>query len=117
MKRKRVYFSNIKNICCTYFFSNFLGKAGPFKVPKFDKSLHNGNGDRTGEIVLDNVDLILFEGWFVGLRPLADEKRLDEMIPPINDESDLRFAKDTASLLKEYVSLWDKLDHLMALLP
>ena len=80
------------------FFYNFLGKAGPFKVPKFDKSLHNANGDRTGELVLENLDLILFEGWFVGLRPLSDENKLDEMIPPINDESVLRFAKDISSI-------------------
>ena len=86
-------------------------------VPVFDKSLHDGDGDRSGVLPEKNIDIILFEGWFVGLRPLEDNKLLEELIPPINNEKDVQFAKDISVLLGEYVPLWDMLDQLIALVP
>ncbi|NJL21401.1 MAG: hypothetical protein HC895_12160 [Leptolyngbyaceae cyanobacterium SM1_3_5] len=35
-------------------------------LPRFDKSLHEGAGDRIDPERVDRADVILFEGWFVG---------------------------------------------------
>ncbi|MBW0537979.1 hypothetical protein O181_077694 [Austropuccinia psidii MF-1] len=45
------------------------------QVPRYDKSVHNGLGDRAGfeEITVPKgrkVDLVIFEGWMVGFSPL-----------------------------------------------
>ena len=45
------------------------------RIPIFDKSLHGGQGDRTGfkeyESTAD-VDLVVFEGWFNGFVPFEE---------------------------------------------
>ncbi len=39
----------------------------PIEVPIFDKSLHNGNGDRVGFEKWEFMpDFVIFEGWFIG---------------------------------------------------
>ncbi|KAJ3211302.1 hypothetical protein HDU82_006189 [Entophlyctis luteolus] len=47
-----------------------------FRIPKYDKSLHNGRGDRLPperwSEVTAPIDIILFEGWCLGFRPLLD---------------------------------------------
>jgi D-glycerate 3-kinase len=41
----------------------------PVIVPRFDKSLHGGAGDRTTpEVITNPIDIVLFEGWFVGVK-------------------------------------------------
>ncbi|MFM7614146.1 MAG: ATP-binding cassette domain-containing protein, partial [Synechococcales cyanobacterium] len=39
-------------------------------VPRFDKSALCGMGDRTTPEIIDQVDIVLFEGWFVGVLPI-----------------------------------------------
>ena len=46
-------------------------QKGPYSLPAFDKSLHQGEGDRIADISVQQVDILLFEGWFVGMRPMA----------------------------------------------
>ena len=41
---------------------------GELNVPVFDKSLRNGLGDRS-HWRLDNPDLLVLEGWFLGIEP------------------------------------------------
>lgn len=85
-------------------------------VPRFDKSLHNGAGDRLGFETIDPAEIILFEGWFVGCRPINE--RLFATAPePIKTEADRLFAKEMNSALKDYIPLWEKLDRLMILSP
>ena len=43
---------------------------GELHVPVFDKSLRDGLGDRS-HWRLDNPDLLIFEGWFLGIEPVA----------------------------------------------
>ncbi|MBC8120754.1 MAG: hypothetical protein H7Y22_02820 [Gemmatimonadaceae bacterium] len=60
---------------------------------------------RTGwSLVTGKVDVVLFEGWFVGVRPLS--VRLDEPLT--------RLANDR---LAEYLPLWDLVDRLLVLQP
>ncbi|WP_239651506.1 hypothetical protein [Neosynechococcus sphagnicola] len=43
------------------------------QVPRFDKSAWQGQGDRTSPEIITPVDIVLFEGWFVGVRPIPSE--------------------------------------------
>lgn len=88
----------------------------PVAVPRFDKSLHQGAGDRTDPEIVENVDIVLFEGWFVGVRPISPEV-FDTTPPPILSEKDKVFARDMNNQLHSYLPLWDKLDSLILLYP
>lgn len=52
----------------------------PVKIPVYDKSLHNGKGDRLPlekwNVVEKRVDLIIFEGWFNGYTSINTEETL-----------------------------------------
>jgi D-glycerate 3-kinase len=86
------------------------------EIPRFDKSLHHGAGDRTKPEISDGADIVLFEGWFVGMRPLPISAFRD-LIPPILSESDRDFALDCNANLYDYLPLWDCLDRLIVLVP
>ena len=84
-------------------------------MPRFDKSAFNGAGDRTSPETISKPDILLFEGWFVGVQPL---KEYPHTFPsPIVTEEDKQFAKDNNERLMTYLSLWDKLDSLIVLYP
>lgn len=86
------------------------------EIPRFDKSLFAGAGDRTKPEMVSNIDIVLFEGWCVGVRPI-DSGTFDFAPPPIISEPDRKFARDTNSKLQEYLPLWQKLDSLIVLYP
>jgi D-glycerate 3-kinase len=86
------------------------------KLPRFDKSAHKGAGNRIESEVITSADIVLFEGWFVGVRPLEKEVFKPNHYPILTDE-DVRFAQDCNERLKAYVPLWDKLDSLLVFYP
>jgi D-glycerate 3-kinase len=88
----------------------------PVQIPRFDKAAHTGAGDRTTPDTVSNIDVVLFEGWFVGVRPI-DPTQFDTAPPPILTESDRQFARDCNTRLHDYVPLWEQLDRLMVLYP
>ncbi len=88
----------------------------PAIVPRFDKSLWGGAGDKAQPEIIDTVDVVLFEGWFVGVRPVADHQ-FDQAPDPINTEADRQFARDCNERLLDYVPLWHRLDRLLILQP
>ncbi|ACK65978.1 glycerate kinase [Rippkaea orientalis PCC 8801] len=88
----------------------------PILLPRFDKSLWNGAGDRIEFESIDRADIVLFEGWFVGVCPI-DEKMFDCPPLPIITKEDQQFAKDMNNQLKNYLPLWGKLDRLLILAP
>ncbi len=88
----------------------------PAFIPQFDKSLNQGAGDRTTPLEIQAADIVLFEGWFVGCRPIAP-LLLDQAPPPIVTEADRDFAKDMNCALHEYQPLWEQLDRLILLNP
>ncbi|MEP0914783.1 glycerate kinase [Leptolyngbya sp. GB1-A1] len=88
----------------------------PVAVPRFDKSLHQGAGDRIVPERLTAADVVLFEGWFLGVRPI-DPALFDHAPSPIISESDRTFARDTNDRLQDYLPLWDELDRLIVLNP
>jgi D-glycerate 3-kinase len=85
-------------------------------LPQFDKSLHGGEGDRADPVWVQDVDILLFEGWFLGARPI-DPGQFDRAPAPITTEADRQFARDMNAQLATYLPLWDALDRLMVLCP
>lgn len=47
-------------------------RGGKLRLPRFDKSLRGGQGDRAGEILVE-ADVLLLEGWLLGCRPLVSQ--------------------------------------------
>lgn len=88
----------------------------PVAIPRFDKSLYNGAGDRISPQIINPVDIILFEGWFVGAMPVEEKAFINPPHPIITPE-DVKFAQDMNENLREYLPLWQKLDRLMVLYP
>ena len=86
-------------------------------VPRFDKSAWEGAGDRTDFEPVQNADIVLFEGWFVGVRPVAATVFAGATPAPIETESDRAFARDMNERLKAYLPLWERLDRLIVLYP
>jgi len=92
------------------------GSADPVSLPRFDKSLHQGMGDRIAPEVVCDVDILLFEGWFVGVRPV-DPQVFETAPPPLVSAGDRAFARDCNTRLQDYVPIWDALDALIVLHP
>ena len=85
-------------------------------IPRFDKSAKKGAGDRTQPQIVQAVDIVLFEGWFVGIRPITPTA-FDYPPAPVVTEADQLFARDMNARLSEYLPLWQLLDHLILLYP
>ena len=84
-------------------------------LPRFDKSAFNGQGDRTTSKAILKPDILLFEGWFVGVQPL---QQVPTSFPlPIVTEADKQFALKCDRRLQAYLPLWQKLDSLIVLYP
>jgi D-glycerate 3-kinase len=90
--------------------------SASIQVPRFDKSAFNGAGDRTVPEVVTGVAIVLFEGWFVGARPI-EPAAFATAPPPIVTEADREFAREMNAKLRDYLPLWSKLDRLMVLHP
>lgn len=88
----------------------------PVMVPRFDKSAFGGAGDRTTPEMVTNIDIVLFEGWFVGVRPI-DPDVFDTAPLPILTDEDRAFARDMNHRLHDYLPLWERLDSLIVLYP
>ncbi|GAB4350831.1 MAG: hypothetical protein Fur0042_18890 [Cyanophyceae cyanobacterium] len=86
-------------------------------LPRFDKTRHGGQGDRAEpEWVAAPVEIVLFEGWFVGTQPIGPE-RFDHAPAPIATDGDRAFARRCNERLKAYQPLWDQCDRLLVLYP
>jgi len=89
---------------------------GRVEIPRFDKSAWGGEGDRAAPEVVENIDIVLFEGWFVGVRPI-DPIIFDSPPSPIITAGDRQFARDMNERLQEYLPLWEYIDRLLVLYP
>lgn len=86
----------------------------PAFIPQFDKSLQNGAGDRTTPLEIQAADIVLFEGWFIGCRPVSPFQ-IDQAPPSVVADRD--FAEDMNCALHEYQVLWAEIDRLIVLNP
>jgi D-glycerate 3-kinase len=83
-------------------------------VPRFDKSCWQGAGDRTTPDRVQAIDIVLFEGWFVGVHPISD-LCFATPPPPITTPDHRAFARFCNQRLREYLPLWQFLNHLLIL--
>jgi D-glycerate 3-kinase len=82
-------------------------EANGLWVPRFNKSLHGGAGDRDApEWISLPVDMVLFEGWFVGMSPLSD---------PVAQGLESSLAQYCNQQLQHYIPLWNRLNALLVL--
>jgi D-glycerate 3-kinase len=60
------------------FFNDIRGYQSPLRIPSFNKSKFNGEGDRAPRsewpTITSKPDVIVFEGWCVGFRPLTSSE-------------------------------------------
>ena len=89
-------------------------KGETIAIPRFDKSAYDGAGDRTVPELVQAIDIVLFEGWFVGVRPIGDDA-FEQAPAPILTEADRTFARASNDRLHAYLPLWQHLDSLMIL--
>ena len=89
---------------------------GELNVPVFDKSLRNGLGDRS-HWRSDNPDLLIIEGWFLGIEPLSIN--IDNQITISNDLSsqELFYRSKIQKNLEEYLYIWELIDNIWQLKP
>lgn len=93
----------------------------PFKIPAFDKSLHQGKGDVLKKTLKVDTkqDFILFEGWCVGLPDVSSPKLiqickknkidLKKLDPRLKDH------KVVLNFTKNYQKIWKLLDYTVML--
>ena len=89
---------------------------GKLNVPVFDKSLRNGLGDRA-HWRQDSPDLLIIEGWFLGVEPLmVDISNSEKVIPPLSShESSYRI--NIQNNLEQYLDIWSLIDQIWHLKP
>ena len=89
---------------------------GKLNVPVFDKSLRNGLGDRA-HWRQDSPDLLIIEGWFLGVNPIfIDSNKTEKFIPPLSPhESSYRL--HIQNYLEQYVDIWKLIDQIWHLKP
>ena len=78
-------------------------------LPRYDKSKHNGQGDRAEPALWSTVplpvDVVLFEGWMLGFQTLPPDRISDKHLQKIN------------TLLKQYADWHSLLDCFVSLCP
>ena len=121
--------------------SNYLDSQQQIALPRFDKSLWAGMGDRTISELVNQPDIVFFEGWFVGVLPIPEESLLidgiadgitdgivngiadgiaDGIMEDVGGASPVEnraFALYSNQQLQDYLPLWQLVDKLIMLYP
>lgn len=97
------------------------GKTG-LEILIYDKSQHNGAGDRVGTTKLPiNTQCILLEGWMLGFQPVDEsilKKRLEYInLAKLSIKVTLQNLSEINDNLKEYVPIWEKCTKFVLLKP
>jgi D-glycerate 3-kinase len=92
--------------------------GGLLRLPRFDKTLLGGMGDRAGVVWL-KADVLLLEGWLLGCRPLGSS-RLAELqahgLPGLSRDEQAWVSRSDQEL-KAYQPLWEQCSQLWLLRP
>jgi len=89
---------------------------GELSVPVFDKSLRNGLGDRS-HWRLDNPDLLIIEGWFLGVEPLSSNVNYQHINAAELSSSESSYICNIQDNLKKYLCVWNLIDNIWHLKP
>ena len=88
--------------------------GGHPRHPTFDKALRQGRGDRSGWRTC-TADVIVLEGWFVGVRP-TDNNGRNNVLSTISLSADEQLACQKVQCeLQGYLPIWDQLNGLWQL--
>jgi D-glycerate 3-kinase len=94
-------------------------KGGPLTLPRFDKNLRHGQGDRSGWQRCSNADALLLEGWLVGYEPVG-QARLSRWLADHPDElnpAEQAWLPHWDQALAAYQTLWQCCDSFWMLQP
>ena len=86
-------------------------ETGELHAPRFDKSLRQGRGDRSGW-VRSTPDLVIFEGWFVGVHNFATELSCETASSHAMCPEELAYRQNLVELLPDYAPIWARIDRL-----
>ncbi len=89
---------------------------GELNVPVFDKSLRNGLGDRS-HWRLDNPDLLIIEGWFLGIEPIFIDINNQPMNSLDLSAHESSYRCNIQSNLIKYLDVWSLIDNIWHLKP
>ena len=89
---------------------------GELSVPVYDKSLRNGLGDRS-HWRKEKSDLLIIEGWFLGVKPLSMDSYNTEIITPSLSTFECSYRSYIQSNLEYYSDIWDLIDQTWHLKP
>ena len=89
---------------------------GQLNVPVFDKSLRDGLGDRSSWRN-ETPDLLIIEGWFLGVQPLNVNSTNTEIISPKLSNFELSYINKIQCNLKNYIDIWNLIDQTWHLKP
>ena len=89
---------------------------GELNVPVFDKSLRNGLGDRS-HWRSDMPDLLILEGWFLGIEPLSIDINVQPMKSLKLSSQESLYRLKIQENLQEYFDVWNLIDNLWHLKP
>ena len=89
---------------------------GELNVPVFDKSLRNGLGDRS-HWRSDKPDLLIVEGWFLGVKPLLNDMNYQQTISEKFSSHESSYRLKIQNNLKEYLEVWNLIDNIWQLKP
>jgi len=89
---------------------------GELNVPVFDKSLRNGLGDRS-HWRLDNPDLLIIEGWFLGIEPFSNNVDFQNIDPVDLSSNEYSYRYKIQNNLSKYMDVWSLIDYIWHLKP
>ena len=89
---------------------------GQLNVPVFDKSLRKGLGDRA-HWREESPDLLIIEGWFLGVKPLSIDLDNSEKISPSLSVFESSYRNKIQNNLDQYLDVWDMIDQIWHLKP
>ena len=89
---------------------------GKLNVPVFDKSLRNGLGDRS-HWRLDNPDLLILEGWFLGIEPVSISINNKFINAQKLSTQESLYRNKIQKNLHRYLEVWSLIDNIWHLKP
>ena len=89
---------------------------GQLNVPVFDKSLRKGLGDRA-HWREESPDLLIIEGWFLGVKPLSIDLVNSENFSPPLSVSESSYRNKIQNNLDQYLDVWNMIDQIWHLKP
>ena len=86
------------------------------ELPRFDKTLRDGHGDRV-DPWRGRADALVLEGWMMACRPLPGLQLGTEALQGRFRAAELRWLLRCNQALEAYLPLWQELDQLVMLWP